>query len=101
MTEKRIGPNLPSGTFARPERSELSAPPIGCPPMPEPLDLVERRELCDLFLELGPDAPTLCEGWTTLDLAAHLVLREHFKRWGDERLEAEKTKGLPALVERM
>ena len=24
----------------------------------------------------GPDAPTLCEGWTTGDLAAHLVLRE-------------------------
>lgn len=25
---------------------------------------------------LGPDAPTLCAGWTTFDLAAHLVLRE-------------------------
>ncbi len=24
----------------------------------------------------GPDAPTLCEGWTTRDLAAHLVVRE-------------------------
>ena len=32
--------------------------------------------LCDLFGELGPDAPTLCAGWTTLDLAAHLVARE-------------------------
>ncbi len=36
----------------------------------------ERQELCDLMLQLGPDAPTLCEGWTTRDLAAHLVLRE-------------------------
>lgn len=36
----------------------------------------ERRRLCDLFEELGPDAPTLCEGWRTRDLAAHLVLRE-------------------------
>jgi uncharacterized protein (TIGR03085 family) len=36
----------------------------------------ERAELCDLFVELGPDAPTLCEGWTTRDLAAHLVVRE-------------------------
>jgi uncharacterized protein (TIGR03085 family) len=36
----------------------------------------ERNELCDLFVELGPEAPTLCEGWTTLDLAAHLVVRE-------------------------
>ena len=24
----------------------------------------------------GPDAPTLCEGWTTRDLAAHVVVRE-------------------------
>jgi uncharacterized protein (TIGR03085 family) len=37
----------------------------------------ERRGLCALLDETGPDAPTLCEGWTTLDLAAHLVLREH------------------------
>lgn len=37
----------------------------------------ERRELCDLALALGPDAPTLCEGWTSSDLMAHLVVREH------------------------
>ncbi|MQA78619.1 MAG: TIGR03085 family protein [Streptosporangiales bacterium] len=36
----------------------------------------ERAALCDLLDELGPDAPTLCEGWTTSELAAHLVLRE-------------------------
>ena len=36
----------------------------------------ERRELCDLALALGPDAPTLCEGWTSSDLVAHLVVRE-------------------------
>jgi uncharacterized protein (TIGR03085 family) len=36
----------------------------------------EREALCDLFVELGPAAPTLCEGWTTADLAAHLVVRE-------------------------
>jgi uncharacterized protein (TIGR03085 family) len=36
----------------------------------------ERASLCDLLLELGPDEPTLCEGWRTRDLAAHLVLRE-------------------------
>jgi uncharacterized protein (TIGR03085 family) len=41
------------------------------------LDTVERRQLCDLMAELGPSAPTLLEFWTTLDLAAHLVLREH------------------------
>jgi uncharacterized protein (TIGR03085 family) len=69
--------------------------------MTEPLDEAERRELCELFLQLGPDAPTLCEGWTTLDLAAHLALREHFKRWGDERLAAEKAKGMPDLVQQL
>lgn len=36
----------------------------------------ERRALADLMLEVGPDAPTLCEGWSVRDLAAHLVLRE-------------------------
>jgi uncharacterized protein (TIGR03085 family) len=37
---------------------------------------VERTELCDLMLAVGPDAPTLCGDWTTRDLAAHLVVRE-------------------------
>jgi uncharacterized protein (TIGR03085 family) len=36
----------------------------------------ERSALCDLFLELGPDQPTLSGDWTTRDLAAHLVVRE-------------------------
>jgi uncharacterized protein (TIGR03085 family) len=36
----------------------------------------ERRALCDLLAEVGPDQPTLCTGWRTADLAAHLVLRE-------------------------
>lgn len=36
----------------------------------------ERRALADLFDTVGPDAPTLCAGWDTRDLAAHLVVRE-------------------------
>jgi uncharacterized protein (TIGR03085 family) len=36
----------------------------------------ERAALTDLMATLGPDAPTLCGGWTTRDLAAHLVVRE-------------------------
>src|SRR5205085_2871402 len=36
----------------------------------------ERHALADLFNAVGPDAPTLCAGWSTRDLAAHLVLRE-------------------------
>lgn len=41
-----------------------------------PLARRDRLALCDLFDELGPDAPTLNEGWTTADLAAHLVARD-------------------------
>jgi uncharacterized protein (TIGR03085 family) len=37
----------------------------------------ERLALCTLLDKTGPDAPTLCAGWNTGDLAAHLVLREH------------------------
>jgi uncharacterized protein (TIGR03085 family) len=78
-----------------------------------PLDQREREELCDLLLELGPDAPTLCEGWTTLDLAAHLASRERepwasgglmFERlapYTERRRQAWKTKGLDALVARL
>lgn len=36
----------------------------------------ERVEFADALLASGPDAPTLCEGWSTRDLAAHVVLRE-------------------------
>lgn len=69
--------------------------------MAKPIDQREREELCDLLLELGPDAPTLCAGWTTFDLASHLVLREHFKRWDDARMAAEKRKGFAATVARL
>ena len=69
--------------------------------MSEPIDASERRQLCELMLELGPDAPTLCEGWATADLAAHLVLREHFRRWPPERIAVEKSKGFQVLVTRL
>jgi uncharacterized protein (TIGR03085 family) len=36
----------------------------------------ERLLLADLLEATGPDAPTLCEGWDTRDLAAHVVVRE-------------------------
>ncbi|MFJ7072609.1 TIGR03085 family metal-binding protein [Streptomyces sp. NPDC098781] len=36
----------------------------------------ERLLLADLLEAEGPDASTLCEGWTTRDLAAHVVVRE-------------------------
>lgn len=43
------------------------------PPAPH---RAEREALCNLMLALGPDAPTLCQGWNTTDLAVHLVIRE-------------------------
>jgi uncharacterized protein (TIGR03085 family) len=39
----------------------------------------ERAALAGLLLEVGPDAPTLCTGWDTRALAAHIVVRE--RRW--------------------
>jgi len=36
----------------------------------------ERDALCDLAVQVGPDRPTLCEGWTVKDLVVHLLVRE-------------------------
>jgi uncharacterized protein (TIGR03085 family) len=36
----------------------------------------ERAALCGLLDEVGPEHPTLCEGWLTYDLVAHLWVRE-------------------------
>ena len=36
-----------------------------------PLAQRERTALADLLEELGPDAPTLCAGWSAIDLATH------------------------------
>ncbi|MGP4018157.1 TIGR03085 family metal-binding protein [Saccharopolyspora sp. 5N708] len=53
----------------------------------------ERQQLCDLFERLGPDAPTLCDGWNTKDLAVHLVVRER-------RPDAVAGKFVKALADR-
>lgn len=54
----------------------------------------ERARLVALFHELGPDAPTLCEGWTTRDLAAHLWVRQN-------RVDAAAGMFIPALAGRL
>lgn len=73
----------------------------------------ERAELCDLLTALGPDADTLCEGWTTRDLTAHLVIREGRPdasagimvkpmEWWTERVQSDAAKKPYAqLVERV
>jgi uncharacterized protein (TIGR03085 family) len=80
--------------------------------MANPLfDTVERRQLGELFDELGPDAPTLLEPWTARDLAAHLVLRERdylaapglvvpgaWGRFAERRRKALARKDFPWLV---
>lgn len=40
------------------------------------LATAERAALCDTFDQAGPERPTLCDGWTTTDLLAHLLVRE-------------------------
>ena len=69
--------------------------------MPEPLDVTERAQLCDLLTSLGAGAPTLCEGWTTADLAAHLFLREHFHRSTPSRMAGEIALGYDRLISRI
>ena len=41
-----------------------------------PFSQRERWALCDLLTEVGPDSPTLCTGWRSADLAAHLLTRD-------------------------
>lgn len=80
--------------------------------MPSPAR-AEREALCDLFLEVGPDGPTLCEGWTNRDLAAHLVVREGrpdampgilggpLARYGERVRQGEAAKDFVLTVERV
>lgn len=51
----------------------------------------ERAALVATMREAGPDAPTLCAGWTARDLAAHLVVRER-------RIDAAPGILVPALA---
>jgi uncharacterized protein (TIGR03085 family) len=59
----------------------------------------ERAELLRLLASLGPDAPTLCEGWTTHDMVAHLVARER-KLLAGPGLVLSPLHGLTARAER-
>jgi uncharacterized protein (TIGR03085 family) len=41
-----------------------------------PVSQSERAALADLLEQFGPDQPTCCPGWTTRDIATHVVLRD-------------------------
>lgn len=45
------------------------------------LATAERAAISATLLAVGPDRPTLCAGWTTADLLAHLLVRER-RPWG-------------------
>ncbi|GAB19095.1 hypothetical protein GOEFS_075_00160 [Gordonia effusa NBRC 100432] len=51
----------------------------------------ERRALAATLRDVGPDAPTMCDGWTARDLAAHIIVRE-------SRLDAAPGIAVPALA---
>jgi len=70
--------------------------------------------LCDALIEAGPDAATLCAGWRTKDLAAHLFVRERrplaapgivfapFAKLTDISMDAAlRSHGFAGLVERI
>jgi uncharacterized protein (TIGR03085 family) len=84
--------------------------------MSQELEAAERARFTDLLDELGPDAPTLCEGWTARDLAAHMVVIEHPEAWvgggssrrfaianrlHDRVMDRERAKPWPEQVERL
>jgi uncharacterized protein (TIGR03085 family) len=71
----------------------------------------ERAALANLLDARGPDAPTLCAGWTTRELVAHLVLREShpaatgiafppLARWTESKQRALAEQPYPSLVAR-
>jgi uncharacterized protein (TIGR03085 family) len=58
---------------------------------------LERTALAEQFATLGPGVPTLCTGWASQDLLAHLILRErHFAAVG---IRAPRLAGWTASVQ--
>lgn len=73
----------------------------------------ERHALCDLAVELGPAAPTLCGEWDARHLLAHLWVREHrplaaagiaaarLAGWTERSTQRAARRGLPRLAEQV
>jgi len=124
---REIGPVLPASTPARTSRWVLQRMTVSENQPATPalwlcsgdmagprFDVSEREQLADLFDELGGDAPTLLEPWTTRDLVSHLVLREHdalaapglvipgaWARFAERRRKALAGQEFPWLVARL
>ncbi|MHB8294966.1 MAG: maleylpyruvate isomerase N-terminal domain-containing protein [Acidimicrobiales bacterium] len=67
--------------------------------MPERRDLTilrqERAALCQTLNEVDADAPTLCPGWTAMDVAAHLLAQE---RGNGPLVFASYSVGVPVML---
>jgi uncharacterized protein (TIGR03085 family) len=73
----------------------------------------QRLDAVSALRAAGPDAPTLCEGWNTRDLAAHLVAREQrpdaglglvapaFEPWSERVRRGYLTRDFEALLSRI
>jgi uncharacterized protein (TIGR03085 family) len=73
----------------------------------------EREALAETLIAAGPDAPTLCEGWTTRDLTAHILLREReplaglgivvkpLGGWAKKRQDRIATRDYAKLIEQL
>lgn len=71
----------------------------------------ERFAMAQTFRNLGPDAPTLCEGWNAFDLLLHLIIRENrpdaaagivipgMKNYANKIKEGLRLKGFETLVQ--
>ncbi len=77
------------------------------------LSRTERQKLVALMRKVGPDAPTLCDGWTVKDLAVHLVVRENHpkaalgvmyppaKNWLSDKVNELSAADIEVLLERL
>jgi len=76
----------------------------------------EREAFAETLLEVGPDAPSCCEGWSARDVCIHLVLferrpdawfghmmgdhNERARRYYDGMVQRERERDWPGLVRR-
>lgn len=77
----------------------------------------ERDALAQTLLDVGPEAPTLCTGWTAQDICIHLVIFERrpdawfghltgdrhdaARRYYDGMIQVERQRPWPELVQRL
>ncbi len=76
-TISRSSELVPDGPARGEGRPVEPAQPVGSVPPMREVAMRERAGMLDAAEAAGPDAPTLCGGWTVHDLLAHVWVREH------------------------